>query len=227
MKTKAAYVRAPWQTEIREVDIADTPPNGWIRLRVDACGVCGTDITAAAETAREWQPFGHELAGTVDALGPGVTNVRKGDRIVLQSSGYCGVCSLCRDGRVDLCNKAPHFWGEPAMGFSEYMMTPATLAVPYDGLSPEAASLAEPAGVAFDMVVGPPWATVSAWSGQVPSVWRAWPWPCIGAPRGWCASGTRTRRRGSRLRKRSGPNPSPLMVRLTRRPAWAKRLTTS
>ncbi len=152
MKTKAAYVRAPWQTEIREVDIADTPPNGWIRLRVDACGVCGTDITAAAETAREWQPFGHELAGTVDALGPGVTNVRKGDRIVLQSSGYCGVCSLCRDGRVDLCNKAPHFWGEPAMGFSEYMMTPATLAVPYDGLSPEAASLAEPAGVAFDMV---------------------------------------------------------------------------
>lgn len=152
MKTRAAYLRAPWETEIREVAIDDVPREGWVRLRVDACGVCGTDVTAAAETATAWAPFGHELAGTVDAAGPNVTHVGTGDRVVVQSSGYCGVCELCRDGRVDLCNKAPHFWGEPAMGFSEYMMTPAALAVPYEGLSPEVASLAEPAGVAFDMV---------------------------------------------------------------------------
>jgi L-iditol 2-dehydrogenase len=53
---------------------------------------------------------------------------------------------------VDLCNKAPNFWQQPAMGFSTYMMAPGCCLVPYDGLTPEAACLAEPAGVAYDMV---------------------------------------------------------------------------
>jgi threonine dehydrogenase-like Zn-dependent dehydrogenase len=63
MHVKAAYLKAPWQIELRTIDLPDTPPPGWVRVRVEACGICGTDLTAAAETARDWKPFGHEIAG--------------------------------------------------------------------------------------------------------------------------------------------------------------------
>jgi len=51
MKTRAAYLRAPWETEIREVAIDDVPREGWVRLRVDAGGVSGSDVKDAAQAA--------------------------------------------------------------------------------------------------------------------------------------------------------------------------------
>jgi len=153
MKTKAAYMKAPWQFELRDVEIPDRPPSGWIMVRVEACGVCGTDLAAAALKAGQWGPFGHEIAGVVEALGDGVDNLKTGQAIVLESGSYCGKCDLCHDGRVDLCTgRAPHFWGQPAMGFSRHMMAPACSAVPYEGLSPDVACLTECSGVAYDMV---------------------------------------------------------------------------
>jgi L-iditol 2-dehydrogenase len=153
MKVRSAYMKAPWQFELRDEELADTPPAGWIRLRVDACGICGTDLTAAAESATEWQPFGHEIAGTVAAVGHGVTGLETGQTVALESSSFCGECDLCRDGRVDLCSgRAPGFWGQAALGFSDSMLAPACCAVPYDGLNPEVACLAEPAAVGFDLV---------------------------------------------------------------------------
>ena len=153
MKTLSARMKAPWQFELRDVPLPDTIKDGWIRVKVAGCGVCGTDLTAAAERAKNWETFGHEVAGVVDALGPGVDNLKVGQPIVLESGSYCGKCDLCHDGRVDLCNsKAPHFWGQDAMGFSEYLLAPACGAIPYDGLSPQVAALTECAGVGYDLV---------------------------------------------------------------------------
>ncbi|MFW6062219.1 MAG: zinc-dependent alcohol dehydrogenase [Planctomycetota bacterium] len=152
MHTQAAYIKAPWQVSLREVDLPDSPPPGWIRLRVDACGICGSDLNAARAEAADWQPFGHEVAGTVETVGHGVDRVEPGQRVVLESGSFCGRCALCRDGRVDLCNKAPGFWGQPAMGFARTMDAPALAAVPYDGLLPQVACLAEPTGVAIDVL---------------------------------------------------------------------------
>jgi L-iditol 2-dehydrogenase len=123
-----------------------------VLIRVEACGICGSDLTAAEEKAKDWKPFGHEIAGIIEQVGDGCEGLHVGDKVVLESSSFCGKCDLCRNGRVDLCNKAPKFWSEPAMGFSDYMLAPAGCVVPYEGLSPEVASLAEPAGVAWDMV---------------------------------------------------------------------------
>ena len=153
MKTTAAYLRAPWKTELRTVDIPDAPRPGWVRLRVDACGLCGTDVTAAVQN-KDWGPFGHEIAGTVVAVAPDVPeNLKPGATVVVESCSACGRCSECRNGRPDLC-RAPvdNIWGEPAMGFSAEMYAPAVACVPYAGLSPAVASLTEPAGVAFDLV---------------------------------------------------------------------------
>ena len=152
MKTRAAYIRAPWECEIRTVEIPDVPPAGWVRIKVDACGLCGTDIATITAGARDWQPFGHEIAGTVLAVGPEVYNVKVGDTVALESASSCGVCGPCRDGRNDICTTMTGFWNRTAMGFGEQMMTPAVSCVPYEGISPAVASMAEPSGVAFDMV---------------------------------------------------------------------------
>lgn len=151
MQTRSAWLKAPWLTELRTIELADPPPADWVRLRVEACGVCGTDVTAARQY-RDWKPFGHEIAGVVEAVAPDVKNVRPGDRVALESGSACGRCELCRNARGDLCRKAPGFWGQPAMGFSERMLVPAVCCVPYTGLTPAVACLTEPAGVAYDLV---------------------------------------------------------------------------
>ncbi len=153
MKTCAAYLKSPWRFDLREVVLPDVPLPGWIRLKVEACGICGTDLTAAAE-AREWRPFGHEVAGVIEAVGSGVCELTAGERVTLQSSAFCGSCSVCRNGRPDLCRSSKDsFWGQSAMGFSTYFDAPASHAVKYAGLQADVAALAEPLGVAFDMVL--------------------------------------------------------------------------
>lgn len=144
-------MRAPWQFELRQMALPDSPPAGEVLVRVDVCGICGTDLSAAMK-AKEWESFGHEVAGVIEQIGPSVQHLAVGRKVVLETSSFCGHCALCRNGRVDLCNKAPGFWGRPVMGFSERMLVPACCVVPYEGLSAEVASLAEPAGVSYDMV---------------------------------------------------------------------------
>lgn len=152
MITRSAYLKAPWQIEIRQVELPDELPYGKVLIKVEACGICGSDLTAAEEGAKDWKAFGHEVAGVIEKTGEGCEGLQVGAKVVLESSSFCGKCDLCRNGRVDLCNKAPNFWKEPAMGFSDYMIAPACCIVPYEGLTPEVACLAEPAGVAWDMV---------------------------------------------------------------------------
>jgi L-iditol 2-dehydrogenase len=151
MKTTSAQICAPWQTRLVDVELPQQPPAGFVLLDVDACGVCGTDLTAAMRDEK-WHAFGHEVAGAVRAVGETVRGLEVGQKVVLESSSYCGTCELCRAGRVDLCNRGPNFWSQPALGFSHQMLTPACACVAYDGMEPAVACLAEPAGVALDMV---------------------------------------------------------------------------
>ncbi len=151
MAIKAAYIKAPWQVGVRDIELPEPGPEE-ILLQINACGICGSDLTAIKEKQQEWGAFGHEIAGQVLQVGAHVSNVEVGQTVVLESSSYCGVCELCRNGRVDLCKKAANIWRRSAMGFSEKMVAPACCAVPYKNISPEIACMAEPAGVAVDMV---------------------------------------------------------------------------
>lgn len=152
MKTHAAYVKSPFQFELREVELPDAPPAGEVLLRVEACGVCGTDVTTAESKAEDWQPFGHEIAGEIEVLGHGVAGLTVGQKVVIESSSPCGVCDVCRNARTDLCVNLTTFWARAAMGMSERMLVPAPSCAPYEGLPPAEASLAEPGGVAYDLV---------------------------------------------------------------------------
>ena len=155
---QAAFVKAPYQFELREVPIPAIKED-WALIQVKACGVCGTDVHIASYTdhqltpfpATQWQCFGHEIAGVVVATGQGVHNVKEGDKVVLESSSYDPSANISRDGRVDLSNTAPNFWSNDTMGFAEYILAPKECLVPFDDLSFEVACLSEPLGVALDM----------------------------------------------------------------------------
>ena len=105
MKTRAALFHEAGQPlVVREVDLAE-PQAGEVLVRVAAAGVCHSDLHYLKG---EWigprpMVLGHEGAGVVERVGPGVTRVRPGDHCVLIFRGNCGACYYCTIGRPALC----------------------------------------------------------------------------------------------------------------------------
>jgi S-(hydroxymethyl)glutathione dehydrogenase / alcohol dehydrogenase len=90
---------------VQELDLAD-PGEREVLVRLVACGVCHTDLyTASGVDPSGYAPtvLGHEGAGVVEAVGPGVTLVEPGDHVVTLFSPQCGECVHCRDERTNLC----------------------------------------------------------------------------------------------------------------------------
>jgi L-iditol 2-dehydrogenase len=86
---------------------APTAQPGEVLVRVRACGICGSDVHGMdGSTGRRIPPLvmGHEAAGEIAAVGPGVTAWKAGDRVTFDSTVYCGECWFCRRGDVNLCD---------------------------------------------------------------------------------------------------------------------------
>jgi L-iditol 2-dehydrogenase len=148
----SARIEVPFKVTFTTVSLPEPGP-GQVVVDVLACGICGYDMEIAESLAtRGPQAFGHEICGRVVDVGPGVTHVQAGDQIALESGSFCCDCDLCRNGRVDLCNKGAGFWSGPSMGFSTAMIVPARNIVPAPNMDPLAAVLAEPCGVSLDMI---------------------------------------------------------------------------
>ena len=142
-----------WNSEPQLVEVATPRPGaGEVLLRVDAAGLCHSDLHIV-----EWPegtlpielPFtlGHETAGTVAALGPGVNGVSEGDRVVVHSRWGCGTCWHCLQGIENRCRRAvtdaAGFGGGIGRdgGLAEYMIVPsARYLVAIDGLDPACAA---------------------------------------------------------------------------------------
>lgn len=91
--------------EVEEFTIDDPGPNE-VLVRILASGVCHTDLGVKLGTyGTEGFPFllGHEGAGVIEAMGPGVTNVQVGDHVILAWRAPCGSCRFCRVGQPHLC----------------------------------------------------------------------------------------------------------------------------
>jgi len=90
---------------VQEVELAE-PHAGEVLVRLEACGVCHTDLyTASGADPSGYAPavLGHEGAGVVERVGEGVTLVAPGDHVVTLFSPQCGECIHCRDSRTNLC----------------------------------------------------------------------------------------------------------------------------
>ena len=97
--------------ELKESDIPVPEPGAeQIRIRVQACGVCRTDLHVVdRELPGGKRPLvpGHEIVGTVDVVGSAVTTISPGQRVGVPWLGWtCGQCEYCVSGRENLCDRA-------------------------------------------------------------------------------------------------------------------------
>lgn len=147
---KAVYTKVPYQFEVRDVQPREVGIHD-VLVKIKACGVCGTDLHTASYEAKDWMPFGHEIAGIVEQVGQGVTCVKPGDRVALESGSFCRECALCKNGRVDLCCDAPNVFGEQSMGYGEYIKVSHECLVHIGDMPFDEATIIEPMGVALDL----------------------------------------------------------------------------
>lgn len=142
------------------------PRQGEVLVKVAACGVCHTDLHVIKGEVKFPLPcvLGHEISGTVEETGPGVTGLKKGQRVVGSFIMACGRCVHCVRGRDDLCEtffamnrlKGTLYDGETRLhrkngsplamysmaGLAEYAVTPATGVFPLpEGLALEEACI--------------------------------------------------------------------------------------
>jgi alcohol dehydrogenase, propanol-preferring len=113
------------RTPLRAVDRAPPEPGpGQVLIRVRACGVCRTDLHVVdGELADPRLPLvpGHEIIGTVEAVGGGVERLRIADRIGVPWLGWtCGTCAFCQSGRENLCDRARFTGYQIDGGYAEY-----------------------------------------------------------------------------------------------------------
>src|SRR6478672_495149 len=106
MKIRAAVLEEFGQPlVVQELDLAE-PRAGEVLVRLEACGVCHTDMyTASGVDPSGYAPtvLGHEGAGVVERVGEGVSSLAVGDHVVTLFSPQCGECVHCRSPRTNLC----------------------------------------------------------------------------------------------------------------------------
>lgn len=154
----AAILHAPHDLRIEEV-ADDAPGPGEVAVRIRAGGICGSDLHyyrhGGFGAIRLQQPMilGHEIAGEVTGIGPGVTAVHPGDRVAVNPSLACGTCRYCLAGQPHHCldmrfygsaMRMPHVQG----GFRQHLVCKEVQAVRVSAdMAPETAAFAEPLAV--------------------------------------------------------------------------------
>jgi L-iditol 2-dehydrogenase len=144
------------------------PPDGAL-LRVEACGICGTDVRAFYNGDRRIGPgwiLGHEITGEIVEVGAeadGRLEASVGDLVHVISTLHCGACSLCRGGNEHLCSQAGLMGFTYAGAYAEYVAVPEVALknvyrVP-EGLDAASSTFADPLSDAIcghkDLAIGP------------------------------------------------------------------------
>jgi D-arabinose 1-dehydrogenase-like Zn-dependent alcohol dehydrogenase len=152
-KMRAAQIvrpNGPFEIVEREVP---QPAAGWVRIKVQACGICHSDSLVKEG---HWPGLqyprvpGHEVVGVVDAVGAGVAEWRPGQRVgVGWHGGHCGHCNACRSGDFFGCQVALQITGISFDGgYADYLVAPAiALALVPEGLAAEEAAPLMCAGI--------------------------------------------------------------------------------
>ena len=125
-----------------------SPGPGEIVMRVEASGICGSDVMEWYRVDRVPLVLGHEVSGVVAEVGKGVKRYKKGDRIVAAHHVPCGSCVNCKSGHETVCDTMRKTTFHPG-GFSEYIRLPkinvkkGIFPIP-EGVSFEEATFTEP-----------------------------------------------------------------------------------
>jgi 2-desacetyl-2-hydroxyethyl bacteriochlorophyllide A dehydrogenase len=148
---KAAVLVTPGRIEVTDLPLPEAQPKE-VLVRLRQAGICGTDYAVYSGSVRGPLPLvlGHEAVGHVAELGAGASRFHIGDRVVLQPNFSCGVCDICRGGKINICRHKVRLGLDVHGAFAEYVAAPESFvwALP-EGLPFEAAVFAEPLSVAF------------------------------------------------------------------------------
>jgi len=132
----------------RPLEVGDVPTPapgpGEALIKVAGCGLCHTDLHYLDHGVKTFKAppliLGHEAAGTVHELGPGVTGRAVGDRVLIPAVLSCGRCRYCRQGRENLCDKMTMLGNNVDGAYAEYVAVAAAELVPVpDGIPLEQA----------------------------------------------------------------------------------------
>jgi threonine dehydrogenase-like Zn-dependent dehydrogenase len=110
-KVLASTLVAPKTLEIREYDVPDIGPDEGL-LRVERCGICGSDARDWGSMKRGVRILGHENVGHIARIGRNAAKrwgVKEGDRVALEEYVPCGVCAICRSGNARFCSDTDIF----------------------------------------------------------------------------------------------------------------------
>jgi alcohol dehydrogenase, propanol-preferring len=143
-----------------------SPGPGQVLVKVMACGVCGSDIHIAFEgvTPTAFTPItlGHEPAGVVAQLGPGVEGFAPGDRVAVCPMLACGTCGNCLGGNQQVCLERRCIGIQAEGALAQYLLAPAVNLVPL----PDSVSFAE--GAVITDAVATPFHAIFATGGLLP-----------------------------------------------------------
>lgn len=151
MKALVKTQKGDGHIEVRDMPMPELPADDWVLIKVQAAGVCGTDLHIWHDQFPYWPPviLGHEFAGEIVETGSKVARFKAGDRVVAEPHTLaCGSCDLCREGKIQLCaSKRSPGWGIHG-GFAEYVVMPEVLLhhIP-DGMDFDIAALTEPMAI--------------------------------------------------------------------------------
>ncbi len=156
---KAAVLHRVGEVRVEERQIPEPGP-GEVLVRVRAVGVCGSDVHYYKEgrigryVVEKPLILGHESAGEVVALGPGVSNLSVGSRVALEPGVPCRRCRTCKSGRYNLCPDVTFMATPPVDGaFVEYIAWPADFTYPLpENLGYAEGALMEPLAVGMHAV---------------------------------------------------------------------------
>ena len=152
MTISAAYYRGGRRFEIERIP-ARPPLPGEVQIDVAFCGICGTDLHAfhGNMDARigNHRVIGHEMSGTVAAVGPDVLGVSVGDKVVVRPLDPCGSCPACNAGYSHICHRLKFLGLDSDGAFQQKWTVPAhTIHVLPAGMPLDRAALIEPLAVA-------------------------------------------------------------------------------
>ena len=145
----------------QDIDKPEIKNSDDVLIKVKAASVCGSDVHGLdGSTGRRIPPviMGHEASGEVAEIGSGVTKFKKGDRVIFNSTLFCGKCDFCLHGNVNLCDDRKVFGVSCEEykidgAYAEYIIVPERIVYPIPGkLTYEKAALIEPLSVGFHAV---------------------------------------------------------------------------
>ncbi|MCL2216311.1 MAG: galactitol-1-phosphate 5-dehydrogenase [Defluviitaleaceae bacterium] len=154
-KMRALRLFSPGDIRCVEVAIPEIERDSQVKIKVKACGVCGSDIARVMTKGTYKFPttIGHEFAGEVVDVGNGVKNVEVGDRVTVVPMIPCGVCKYCKVGNAHMCDTYDYYGSRRDGAMAEYIVVESSncLKLP-PNVDYEMGSMVDPVSVALHAV---------------------------------------------------------------------------